>query len=50
MGHTIHWFHIDLAAEDIAPLRMRVSSHGIDPPLSNCVHRIFISFFPFTRL
>lgn len=27
-GHTIHWFHIDLAAEDaVAPLRIRVSSH-----------------------
>lgn len=46
MGHTIHWFHIDLAAEDIvAPLRMRASSHGLDPPLSNSVHRIFIPFF-----
>lgn len=28
-GHTIHWFHIDLAAEDVvAPLRMIISSHG----------------------
>lgn len=46
MDHTIHWFHIDLAAEDVlAPLRMKVSLHGLDPPLNKSVHRILIPFF-----